>query len=159
MVQEHFVNYPQRISSCWTEFIAWHIITCVCSDAIRFLQVFACSHLWLLIKHICVDVTEVDAFSRNFIQDLLAVNCDVLEVTYTTSYTNNIRGFHFDWTAWFMVIDWGTEKMQSSEAVKGVLQDTHLLKTSLGRPQPTQNTRTTTGQRPRPVSGKYNVLL
>lgn len=49
--------------------------------------------------------------------------------------------------------------MQSSEAVKGVLQDTHLLSTAgLGRPQPTKNTRTTTGQRPRPVSGKDSTL-
>ncbi|KAL9979179.1 hypothetical protein ACROYT_G016801 [Oculina patagonica] len=42
--------------------------------------------------------------------------------------------------------------MQSSEAVRGVLQDTHLLSTSLNRPEPTRYTRTTTGHRQRPVS-------
>ena len=43
--------------------------------------------------------------------------------------------------------------MQSSEAVKGLLQDKHLLNTGIGRPEPTRNTRTT-AHRPRPVSGK-----
>lgn len=42
--------------------------------------------------------------------------------------------------------------MQSSEAVKSVFQDTHLLSTSLNRPEPTRYTKTTTNQRPRPVS-------
>lgn len=44
--------------------------------------------------------------------------------------------------------------MQSSEAVKSVLQDTHLLNSSFGRPEPTRNTRTTR-PRPRPVSGEF----
>lgn len=46
--------------------------------------------------------------------------------------------------------------MQSSEAVKGVLQDTHLLSTSFGRPEPTRNTRTA-GHRSRPVSGMLGL--
>lgn len=42
--------------------------------------------------------------------------------------------------------------MQSSEAVKSVFQDTHLLSTSLNRPEPTRYTKTTSNQRARPVS-------
>ena len=46
-------------------------------------------------------------------------------------------------------------KMQSSEAVKGVLQDTHLLNTGFGRPEPTRTTQTT---RHRPVSGRQKLV-
>lgn len=48
--------------------------------------------------------------------------------------------------------------MQSSEAVKSVFQDTHLLSTSLNRPEPTRYTKTTTNQRPRPVSGELFIV-
>lgn len=41
--------------------------------------------------------------------------------------------------------------MQSSEAVRSVLQDAHLLNGSFARPEPTRNTRTAV-PRPRPVS-------
>ena len=46
-------------------------------------------------------------------------------------------------------------QMQSSEAVKSVLQDTHSLNSSIGRPEPTRNTRTTR-PRARPVSGEFH---
>ena len=57
---------------------------------------------------------------------------------------------------------WSTDvnskgKMQSSEAVKGVLQDTHLLNTGFGRPEPTRTTQTTR-HRARPVSGRQKLV-